>query len=592
MKNIVLFQPQYAVELRNETNYWLPYSAACLWSYAKQYKHITDCFVLDRIFYRRSPLIEVVDQIDQPAICGFSCYVWNEQYCLQAAKTIKEKWPACLMVFGGPQVNAQFLDHDFVDSVILGEGEESFLRILENHSQGLPVDPIYTQSRIQNLDIPSPYNSGVFDQIIQENPDTVWAMTLESNRGCPYACTFCDWGSTTYSKIKTFDLGRIQQDLDWAKKHRIAYIFLADANFGILKDRDLEIAKMIRQAADDSMIEAVNLQYAKNGTEQIFKLAQIVGKYGRGVTVSVQSMNDSTLAAIKRSNLEINNIRTLLALSEKYQVGTYTEVILGLPNETKDTWVQGLNQLLELGQHQSIDVWFAQLLQNSELNNPITKQIYGIQSTRVKDYMALNQDNDSIVEYIDIIKATDTLPTHDLIDCYMYAWMIVHFHTAGYSQIIARYCRNVMGIDYQKFYDALLRKIHGHDIMNKHYQELRQIVCGYLEHGQLDDLSGGHALHARSYGFVYKHKQEIYHMAMANARELCDKVDEDLLILQHNFVFSPGQSPSTVTTNYNVYTGQLGQTVYRFTPQIAQLQQDDFYSFRRKGLLKNKVDIS
>ena len=79
MKNVYLFQPQYAVEFRKEKNYWLPYSAGCVWSYAKQFRDITDHFQLKKLFFKREPIDQVLDQIEDPAVCGFSCYLWNER---------------------------------------------------------------------------------------------------------------------------------------------------------------------------------------------------------------------------------------------------------------------------------------------------------------------------------------------------------------------------------------------------------------------------------------------------------------------------------------------------------------------------------
>ena len=66
-----------------------------------------------------------------------------------------------------------------------------------------------------------------FDDIIQNNPDVMWAMTMETNRGCPHMCTYCDWGGMTYQKIKKFDLERVKQDIEWAGNHNVGFIFNA-----------------------------------------------------------------------------------------------------------------------------------------------------------------------------------------------------------------------------------------------------------------------------------------------------------------------------------------------------------------------------
>ena len=587
MNNVYLFQPQYAVEFREEVNYWLPYSAGCLWSYLSKLPNIKNQYRLDRIFFKRDPIEEVLAKISNPSIVGFSCYLWNEQYCLAAAEAIKNTWPNCLIIFGGTQTTLKTLDNKFVDTVVIGEGEQVFAKILDLHSKNLPIEQVYTAVRIDNLEIESPYLSGVFDSILEENPNTIWAMTLETNRGCPYACSFCDWGGTTFSKVKKFNLERIAAELDWAKNNNVAYIFCADANFGIFRERDLEIAKLMRLAADNSRIEAINLQYAKNSTEAVFEIAKTIGPYGRGITVSVQSMNQPTLEAIHRQNLKTNNISELMRLSEEYQIGTYTEVILGLPCETEESWRQGLCNLLELGQHQSIDIWFAQLLEGSELASDQSRRKYKLQSIWVKDYVHLNQLQDPISEHTEIINATNTMTTDEMVECYMYAWMIIQVHIAGYSQVLARYARTVKKIQYRQFYDMLYQELQTDNVFQEHFLSLKTTVKDYLYHGILpDNCTGGHAIHSQSYKFLYNHRLAII--------DVCKKIIDvtaDLEKLQQKFIFTPNSEASTqLQVGFNIYSGTATPTKYTINTQIKELS-DDFYTVRRKGLHKNLITI-
>lgn len=594
MKNVYLFQPQYAVEFRKEKNYWLPYSAGCIWSYASQYKDITDHFQLKKLFFKREPISDVLNQIEDPDVCGFSCYLWNEQYCLTLAKEIKQQWPKCVLVFGGAQVNLKMLQKKFIDSIVQAEGEESFTSILRDILDDKPIQKIYSKARLQNLEMDSPYTNGLFDHLVIENPDTTWAMTLETNRGCPYACTFCDWGGLTYSKIKKFGIERIEKELEWASKNRVAYIFVADANFGIFKERDLEIAKLMRKAADSSIIDSINLTFAKNSTEVVFEIGKILGPYNRGITVSVQSMNDQTLDIIKRKNLEINNLKHLLNLSHQYNIGTYSEVILGLPEETRETWIKGLIELLEIGQHESIDVWFTQLLENSKLASIDSRKTYGIKSILVQDYMNLDQAPDDVREYTEIVNATSTMTTKEMVDCYMYTWMIIQFHITGYSQIIAKYARNVMRISYREFYDLMFDMIQEDVIFSQEYAKLKDGVAQYLTHGKLrNGLAGGHALHSTSYKFIFENKEHAMTLAMKTLKRLVSNpIPNDLVELQKMFIININDVyPKSLSTEYNISTGDLIKTKYTATTRF-NVNIEDFYTMRRKGLVKTQLNIT
>lgn len=594
-KNIYLFQPQYAIEFRKENTYWLPYSAGCLWSYVSQFDDIRENFELKDLIFRREPPDQVIERMQEPAVAGFSCYVWNEQYCLVMAKKIKKRWPNCVIEFGGPQASGKMIKYDFIDSIIMAEGEENFLDALRAILAGKPPEQFYQKRRLENLDIPSPYTTGVFDEIIKNNPGAIWSTTLETNRGCPFACTFCDWGGVTYSKVTKFNIDRIQKELEWCKSNPIGYIFVADANFGIFKERDVEIAKMIRKVADQSRIDSINVQYAKNSTDVVFTIAQIVGDLSRGVTVSVQSMNDGTLEAIKRKNLDVNNIRHLMDLSEKYSVSTYTEVILGLPLETIESWKQGFADILEMGQHNSIDMWFAQLLENSELSQPDSRRRYGIKSIVAKDYISLYNPNDwrEIEEEIELTNQTNTLSTKEMIECYMYGWMVVHFHISGYSQIYARYCRQRKDVSYRQYYDKFFELLQQKNFFLNHFIGLRGVVDHYLHTGEMSKFDkftrGGHGIHALSYGFIYDNKKEAYALAKTVAESFCE-VDQGIIDLQNNFIYDYSQQfPIEIELNFDLLTWKDEKSLYGISPKSTIDGEFDFYRYRRHGLIKNKI---
>jgi len=595
MKNVYLFQPQYAVEYRKEITYWLPYSVGCLWSYVSQFDHIKENFQLKDLIFRRDPPDQVIERMEEPALVGFSCYIWNEKYCLTMAKKIKERWPNCIIEFGGAQTSGKMLKYDFIDTIIMAEGEENFLEVLESVLKGQPPLQIYQKKRLENLDIPSPYTTGVFDKILAENPQAIWSMTFESNRGCPYACTFCDWGGVTYSKIKKFALDRIRADLEWCIGKPISYLFCADANFGIFKDRDLEIAKIIKRVANQSQIDSVNLQYAKNSTDIVFNIAKLLGSLSRGVTVSVQSMNDVSLEAIKRKNLDINNIKHLMQLSEQYDVPTYTEVILGLPLETAESWRQGLANILEMGQHSSIDMWFTQLLENSELAQSASRMQYGIRSIVAKDYMPQYNPNDfrEIEEEIELVNQTSTMSTREMVECYMYGWMIIHFHINGYSQFYSRYCRYRKNVSYRQFYDCMFELLQQPIFFKEHFDKLYQVVDHYLHTGEMikfdNHTRGGHGIHALSYGFMYENKLQAYALAKTVTQSF-GELEPGIEQIQNNFIFDLNQQyPVAISAEFDLSTWQNSNNTYYINPKIKNTKEFDFYQYRRQGLIKNKI---
>jgi len=583
-----MFQPQYSIEVRNEETYWLPYSVGCLWAYCIQYKDITNSYYLKDFIFKRENPEELVNRLENPAVCAFSCYVWNEQYNLHIAKMIKERYPNCVIEFGGPQVTKKFEQYEFIDCLILSEGEEAFLDLLRKVVNNEPFNKVYEKKRIDDMDFPSPYQMGVFNNIIERNPDVLWSMTIETNRGCPHRCTFCDWGTVTYGKINKFGLDRVAQDIAWAERNKVGFIFNADANFGMFKERDIEIAKMFRKAADNGRLEAVNVQYSKNSTEVIFEIAQILGDISRGVTLSVQSMNEPTLKAIKRKNMSINKISEQIEKSKKWGVKTYSELILGLPDETLESWKDGFAKILECGQHDSIDVWFCQMFGNTDLNSSTTREIYGIKTIKAEDYMSFSKDDYGIKEVIELVSETNTMSNNDLIEAYLYGWLIVQFHIAGYTQIISKHFFDMFGISYRIFYDTLfdyVKKDRG--VIGTHYREIERAITHYMKTGKiLDKGKHGHTLHAGSFAFMFKNKDSVFNISEKVGKYFILE-ENNIMDLQKAFIFDE-------YTQYPFYVKCFDKQ-YKVDTEFKEFNKNDphtIFILRRKGLLKNNLVLS
>jgi putative methyltransferase len=545
-----------------------------------QYEDVSSGYDLKDFIFKRENPEKLVARLEDPVVCAFSTYIWNEQYNLHVAKLIKEKYPNCVIEFGGPQATEKLAKYDFIDCIIISEGEQSFLDLLRKVIMHEPYDRIYKKERINDLDFQSPYQLGVFNKIVADNPDVLWSMTIETNRGCPHRCTYCDWGGMTYQKVKHFGLDRIQHDINWAARHNVGFIFNADANFGMFKERDLEIAKLFRDAANRGKIEAINVQYSKNSTEVIFEIAQVLGDISRGVTLSVQSMNEPTLKSIKRKNMSINKISEQIEKSKKYGVKTYTELILGLPEETLDSWKDGFAQILECGQHESIDVWFCQMFGDTDLNSSLSREVHGIKTIKAEDYMSFSKDDHGIKEVIELISETNTMTNDELIEAYLYGWLVIQFHIAGYTQLVAKHL-NSFGMGYRSFYDKLFNYIKNDPgVIGDHYREIERSVSHYMKTGKiLDQGKHGHTLHAASFAFMFRNKESIFDILSD-----LNLVTDDTLKLQRAFIFDEDvEYPHQI---------QCGKDTYIVDTEFKEFDRNDphtVFILRRKGLLKNQL---
>lgn len=542
--NIYFFQPQNLTGFEGMLQAWLPYSVSCLWAYASQYKEITDNFNLDRVYCTKEPIDQVLDFLKDPKICGFSSFVWNFNYNLTLARRIKERWPDCVIVFGGPQITLNTInEHPFIDTIIESEGEILFKNFLDDYL-AKRTSKIYYKQRIKDLTIlPSAYLTGIFDQLIEQYPDISWATTLETNRGCPYHCTFCDWGSVTNSKVYQVALDKLTAEVEWIKAHPTVHLVnLADANFGIMKERDLEIAKLLRTMIDDGGVKFIEISYTKSYNTYLHEIVAVLDQ-PTGFTVSFQSHNQKTLDAIKRKNLNEKDLMKLLNYAEDQHVTHEQEYILGLPLETKESWYDGMTTLLDKGQHKVFDVFLCSILPNTELYTEESRKTYGIKTTFTPELNSVGPRNrESIAEFSEIIKETNTLPEKELIDCFLFSIIIMHAHCTGYTFVLSRIANNSFKVSNLAYYTELEKLLYADPIFGEHLNYIRTLMSeifatgiisdpNFKEEGRFDYLS---------YQFFYKNKNKLFELgqqALINLSSCTAEQADMALELQYNYIF-------------------------------------------------------
>jgi len=601
-KNIYFSQVNYSTGSGKFKGYWFPYSVATIWAYVQQFKWVTDNFELKELLFKRETPQELLDRIDEPHIFCFSNYVWNYEYNKKVAEAIKKKYPDCLISFGGPQVTKRpkekklFEKNPFIDTISLGEGERNFLTLLEDY-QTDSVKQMYAFDRLQELDFPSPYGMGLFEKMIQDNPGYQWNAVLETNRGCPFKCTFCDWGNLTYSKIKKFNLERIFEDLEWMGKHKIGYGIIADANFGCFKERDMYITeKMVEVQQKYGYPETVDASWYKNLTKEVIDIVKkfVENGFNRGFSLSLQSMNEETLVSIERANMKLNQFGDILDLCNEQQIPSYSELILGLPHETKETWLSGLCKLIESGQHNSIESWLTQMLENSQLNQE--REEHGFDTVFLDNYYTSQED--FVEEKAEIVRGTKYMPFTDLVDAWMFSWLITNLHIYGWTQIYSIFLRKNKEVSYETFYAKLLDRVQQSDsIVGIEYRKTKERITHYLEGKETIDYSG-HTLLWDSQQEFHKNRNNVLKFTESFYYEFDN--NKDVVIAQEHFVTEYGVKKVNITIDSNIYEYcyknqplESVQKTYKLKVKEPYDTEDDymrmFYFKRRQGWGKYKI---
>lgn len=583
-RKVHIFQPQYDTVLGDKTQQpWLPYSAGCLWAYAQSFDDIREHWQLERLHYQRTPVDQVIESMDAPDLCAFSCYVWNERYNLALAEKVKQRWPRCVIVFGGPQTGGNHMQYDFIDCMVMSEGETAFVEILRRIRDGQELDAVMRRPRLEDLDIPSPYLLGLFDPIVDNAPPNVSFQTvIESNRGCPYACTYCDWGGLTYSKIKKFTMARLEAELAWIASKPISVVMLADANFGIFRERDMEIARLIRKHFDGSQVDYLNITFLKNSNRTVFEITREIGKIVKSVTLSMQTMNQATLRAIKRDNMKSNDLTEMLALSQEYDIPTYTDMILGMPEETLESWRDGLMTLIELGQDGYIDTNFTNVLENTDLNK-VQRQLHGIRTIMVENYQG-NSESDAtgIEEGTEIVVSTNTMSLDDMVMGWMWHWLVQFFHTSGYSHIVSRYLHRCRGVGFTEFYQDLFDRVHQDPgAVGQEFRRIQTAAYSLLTTGRFgNEIKNVYDFYIASYTVFYQHIHEVYDLVEASSMATGHH-DKDIMHLQRHSVLHPNwPADRELLVPCDIRTWEPGQHRYRVSANLAAFD-GSYEAFRR-----------
>ncbi|SVB65105.1 uncharacterized protein METZ01_LOCUS217959, partial [marine metagenome] len=313
-----------------------------------------------------------------------------------------------------------------------------------------------------------------------------WMAMWETNRGCPFACTFCDWGSAIASKVNDFDLDRLKKEIDWFSDNKVGFVLGADANFGI-KKRDLDIANYLaKRKSDSGYPHTFRVSYTKNSTEKIFDVAKVLydSEMLKGVCLSMQSMNKETLVSIKRDNISLEVFHELQTLYNREGVPTFTELIIALPGETYNSFIDGIDKLLENGQHSQLIIYNCTVMPNAEIGEPEYQEKYGVQTVEIPIFTAHSSPNstDPIIEYEPIVVGTDSMDTNDWHRTYNFAWAVQCFHTLGLFQYVAIFLRNYAQVFYKDFYEALIfyAKSNPDTLIGQEFQNVNKILDGVL----------------------------------------------------------------------------------------------------------------
>ena len=428
-----------------------PYGVACVAAYAKErFGDDIDC----EVFGTPSGLNLALESALPDVLC-LSNYTWNKYLALAFAKEVKARRPETIIVMGGPNISVtadgrkDFLQTNAcVDFYIKWDGELAFADLLValvdhdldavalQRSRAVLPNCLYLvgndyiegpDSRVSDLDaMPSPYNLGLLDKFFVDG--TLSPLT-ETTRGCPYGCTFCVDSHISRNKITRRTPENLREEFTYIAKHvkQLEPLTMADLNFGMYRE-DLDTAEII----DDLIVEygwprTIITALGKSQPDRIMEVVRKINTHEKGVirfAASFQSTDEDVLKHIKRKNLSIDKIRSVLHNPEidAENKDMFGELILGLPADSFEKHMNSIRSCIdEIGMN-FLNVHQLSILQGSPMALPSERSRFGFDTRyrvfpgRIGVYEILGTQC-SVAEVEEVVVANNTLSFDEWIEC-------------------------------------------------------------------------------------------------------------------------------------------------------------------------------
>lgn len=383
----------------------VPLNIAYIAAYSKS---LFNAEVEFRLFKYPEELLDAIDK-ETPSLVGLSNYVWNYRLNAFVGGCIKEKNPRLPVVMGGPNIRcdsdgiASFLKaNDYVDVYCMFEGELPFSRIVgvllkqpvaKRDAQSLrntELDSCFSfasgklnggyalteDTASEYIAYPPPYVNGFLDKFLESD----LIPLFETNRGCPYTCSYCNWGASVRKKLKQFSLDQVKAEINYVVKKGIKFPYwtIVDANFGILK-RDVQTAYFLREIYEKyKPFGVLEMYWDKQWNPHMIEIAKIL----RGLSnayIAFQSFDPEVQKMIKRKNISMDKLTEISKDLAVYSKRLHTDILLGLPGETTESHLNSLRTAFNLG-FDSIGGGEVRLLSGSDLETDDSRRQFGLKT--------------------------------------------------------------------------------------------------------------------------------------------------------------------------------------------------------------------
>jgi len=462
-------------------------------------------------------LFKYVEDLDKainenpPDILGLSNYCWNQRVDTEMFKILLNANPNALTVWGGPNFpldlpsQEEFLNQNKeVDIYVPIDGEVGFSNIVDAALECNSKEEIREKIRCQPIDgctsidsegklqysipvirlrkldeIPSPYTNGLLDKFF----DGKLSPMAQTNRGCPFSCSFCTDGKDEVNQVNNFSMERVKEDIEYIASHApkdTHTLMFSDLNFGMFP-RDLEICSFVSDIQKKyGFPERIHATTGKNQKEKIIEAIKLLNGSLR-IWMSVQSMDEQVLNNIRRSNISSEQMVALAPTIKKAKLRTFAEVILGLPGESYASHIETIRQLVD-AKMDSIQVYTCMMLPGSEMNIPAERKKWGLKTKfRIlpRDFAKLSNER-KVIEIEEVSIGSNTLSFNEYVELRQLAFSLVVSTVGIVYDALLRFLRENNLDVFELFFRTMKQANNGPSSIKKAFEHFKQATINEL----------------------------------------------------------------------------------------------------------------
>jgi radical SAM superfamily enzyme YgiQ (UPF0313 family) len=425
-----------------------------------------------------------------PDIVGLSLYVWNETLLFENARWLKENYPEVLIIAAGPIADANvsfFQTHPYIDLVILGPGAEAFRRVIDSKLANADYKKVDGISYLNNGEVvsnkPIPRRqdplvlnyvnnfrdevTALLDKMFATYDRVVFPTLLI--QGCPYSCSFCEQGTSLWTKLNWRPVEHLYDEIDLLKNYDNILFNFIDANFGIDKDYEKILDYIIEKNTNGQFIMD-RPTMAKNSVDVTFHLLEKIIKnnllasateYGY---LALQDTNPDVLKLNGRPmSKEFEKIEKLKSFTKNRTHQTSrVEIIIGMPGQSFETLSKTLSDVLKNDLLSNFSTpYLYSIFPNTTLTSKDNQIYYEHNTIYLRSSHGYNNPalfepdhHDKNLSFKHIIR-TETIGPEEIMAAYYMFIMLGHaYGFLGWLRAPLSYLKNYHGISEETFVAA------------------------------------------------------------------------------------------------------------------------------------------